>query len=184
MRFQFTVVPLTVSLRSGSIGPSWTDGQVRGAVQEATRIWGLHNVQISMRGIEERSVNMPGLIGGIGATELPRLPSRFNVRGAIAVLTHRLQGNLHAGLAHVGGRICALQWAIANLETIEKRGNDLAHELGHIFGLPDFVPPSLPIDDVRGRLDARNNLMASTEALGTLLTDEQRGLLPGSPWLV
>ena len=68
-----------VSLRSGSIGPSWADGQVRGAVQEATRIWRQHNVQISMRGIEERSVDMPGLIGGIGAEESPRLPSRLNV---------------------------------------------------------------------------------------------------------
>lgn len=184
MRFQFTIVPLTVSLRSGSIGPSWTNVHVRGAVQEATRIWRLHNVQIRMCGIEVRSVNMPELIGGIGAGELPRLPNCLNVRGAIAVLTHRLRGSLHAGLAVVGGRICALQWAPAGTETIEKRGNDLAHELGHIFGLHDYVPSSLPIDDIRGQLDARNNLMASTEALGTLLTDDQRRVLPDSPWLV
>lgn len=184
MELHITAVPLTISGPRGSIGPEWGKQRVRSVVHEANHIWHQANIRIRMTGIVPRTVNMPGLIGGVGAADLPGLTRHLNIRGGVIVaLVHRLRGNFHAGLAVVGGRICALQWAPLNRELVGHQGNTLAHELGHILGLRDYVPErrSAP-SDVRSQLAARNNLMTSSSADGTHLESFQIERARLSPW--
>jgi hypothetical protein len=153
-------------------------------IREANQIWSQYSVQIHLLGITRRSLDLPGAIGGIGASDLPGLPGQLRIPGAVAVLTHRLRGNVHAGLAIRGGRICALQWPIIRSgETARMRGRVLAHELGHLLGLDDYHPGAIDPRDIQGQLALRNNLMASSVSLGTLLTPLQVIEAHRSPWL-
>ncbi|MEW6600235.1 MAG: hypothetical protein AB1499_04635 [Nitrospirota bacterium] len=187
MSFQFTVVPLILACRSGSIGPLWRQREVTDMVEEARRIWLQYSVDVRMREIAERTINMPSAVDGISRSELPGLPGVLEVRGAVVVLVHRLTGNTNAGLAVVGGRICALQWPLSGRVQAINMGRILAHELGHIFGLDDYQNPEYQ----PGRHDeytvalsvARSNLMTSSIDLGTQLTPDQVTRAQSSPWL-
>lgn len=153
-------------------------------IREAKQIWNQYSVQIRLLGITERSLDLPGATGGIGTSDLPGLPGQLRIPGAVAVLTHRLRGNVHAGLAIRGGRICALQWPIIRSgETARMRGRVLAHELGHLLGLDDYQPGVIDPGDIQGQLALRNNLMASSVSLGNLLTPSQITEAYRSPWL-
>lgn len=153
-------------------------------VQEANRIWRQADIRIQLSGIAERSLNMPAAANGIGAGDLHGLTSRLNIRGGtIAGLVHRLRGNVHAGLAVLGGRICALKWSCTGGENPRLQGNVLAHEVGHLLGLPDYQPGTLAPGDIQGQLAARNNLMTSSVAQGTRLTQAQIDQVRRSPWV-
>ncbi|MBN1672687.1 MAG: hypothetical protein JXR37_16715 [Kiritimatiellae bacterium] len=154
------------------------------ALREANAIWGQAGIQIQVVGTVERTLAMPSAMGGIGASDLPGLTGRLGIRGGvIAVLVHILRGNVHAGLAVVGGRICAMQWAGPGHQPARVQGTLLAHELGHIMGLPDYQPGRIAVHDIAGQLAARNNLMTSSVALGRLLTQEQIDRARRSPWV-
>ncbi len=189
MNLQINIVPLTISGRSGQIGPLWRRGEIDSMVRGAAQIWRQANIQIQMRGVAERTLNMPSAISGISEGNLPGLTSQLNIRGGgvIVVLVHRINGNYHAGLAVRGGRICALQWPCAGGAQVQILANDLAHELGHIMDLEDYdnnvrISQRVP-RDVQGQMAARNNLMASSRAQGTLLTQDQINTVQRSPWV-
>lgn len=187
MNLQINLVPLTISSRRGQIGPLWRRGEIDGMVRGAARIWQQANIQIQMRGVAERSLNMPSAISGITMQALPGLPRQLNIRGGgvIVALVHNISGNYHAGLAVRGGRICVLQWPCTGGAQVTHLANDLAHELGHIMDLDDYdvrVSQQVP-GDVQGQMAARNNLMASSRALGTLLTQDQINTVQRSPWV-
>ncbi len=189
MNLQINIVPLTITSRSGHIGPLWRRGEIDGMVRGAARIWQQANIQIQMRGVTERSLNMPSAISGMTMQALPGLPRQLSIRGGgvIVALVHNISGNFHAGLAVRGGRICILQWPCAGGARVPHLTNDLAHELGHIMGLDDYndnvrISQQVP-SDIQGQIAARNNLMASSRVQGTLLTQDQINTVRRSPWV-
>jgi len=176
--------PITLRSSTGEISVQFSPSGIGEVVRIASEIWQQASISVLLQNIDERTLVMPG-------TGSPHLndPVFFFIQSQLrdgnsqvvkAAITGQTGHNLHGGMATIGGRFCLLPWGPGG-ETMQRRGKVLAHELGHLMGLPDFTGSLLPGIPPAERLAITNNLMASTMSMGTRLTQNQIESVGSSP---
>jgi hypothetical protein len=138
-----------------------TELTIRATVDRANEIWKPAGIafrvsKLASKDIEfdSKAVSEEGFLSLVAALKLPR-------NGLSMMFVRKFES------AHLGGQaVEALGAGIVGLVENPTQGNVLAHELGHLLGLPD-------LQHVEGSIQNRYNLMYEALAAGYELTPAQ-----------